>query len=166
VIPVRHTDMSLDEYDRSTVKIGIREWEVRVSMCGRCYRGLYRTLTHRDRQTDDYKAAAEYVNREKFGLVLIQVAPLGRLSMAALALPLHFTICRAVRVRYLAGVQHPLLCAVAADSHHHDDSHRSGPDTRPQRRGVFPTDAASISGSHVFIRGVPHTRLAARIDFP
>ena len=49
VIPVRHKDMPLSEYDSETVKIGIREWE-----------------------PSDYVAAADYVNREGFGLVLLQ----------------------------------------------------------------------------------------------
>ena len=49
VIPVKHKDMAIDEYNRSTVKVAIREWEL-----------------------DDYLAAAQYVNREGFGLVLLQ----------------------------------------------------------------------------------------------
>ena len=49
VIPVKHANMALSEYDPATVKVAIREWEL-----------------------DDYLDAAAYVNREGFGVVLLQ----------------------------------------------------------------------------------------------
>ena len=49
VIPVKHKDMELSEYDPKVVKVAISEWEL-----------------------SDYLAAAEYVNAQGFGLVLLQ----------------------------------------------------------------------------------------------